>query len=76
MIEFLKFYDEKYFEKGWRLEIYHSSIMDWCITVGYKSTHPKSDEIILNIQNNDLEYIFAKAQVLLKDWLIENDGGY
>ena len=76
MNEFLKFYNEKYFAKGWKLEIYHSSIMGWCITLGYKTTHPKSGEVIFNIQSNDLEYIFARAQVLLKDWLIENDGRY
>lgn len=75
MQEFLRFYDQV--KKGsWALEIYNSSIIDWRITIGFVSTNTKYGETIIDVQDCDIEYVFAKAQVLLKDWLSENDGGY
>jgi hypothetical protein len=76
MSDFLKFYDRIKHNKGWALEIYHSSIMDWCISIGYKTTHPKHGEMILYVQSCDMELAFAKAQVELKEWLLKNEGGY
>lgn len=75
MQEFIRFYNEK--NKGaWTLEIYHSSIMDWCITIGYKTTHSRNGETIIHIQDGDMDLAFAKAQVAFKEWLLENEGGY
>jgi len=76
MYDFLKFYDSISHNKGWALDIYNSSIMDWCITLGYKTTHPKSNETIFTVQSSDLELVFAMAQIELKNWLLENEGGY
>lgn len=75
MLEFIRFYDEVN-EGDWYLEIYHSSIMDWCISVGYKTTHHRRGETIINIQDCDMNLAFAKAQVAFKEWLRENKGGY
>jgi hypothetical protein len=75
MEEFLKFYNHVK-KDFWTLNIYHSRIVDWGITVGYNSTHSKNGETIIQVQNCDIEYVFAKAQVELKDWLLENEGGY
>ena len=76
MKEFIETY-ERYRDKyGWNLEIYNSSIMDWRIAIGYKSTHPKTGEVLIHIQSCDLEYAIAKAQIELKDWLSENNNGY
>lgn len=58
------------------LEIYYSSIMDWCVTIGFKYTHPRHGETIVHVQNCDKELVFAKAQVLFKEWLLEHEGGY
>lgn len=75
MKEFVRFYKKK--NRGdWTLDIYHSSIMDWCITVGYKTTNEKNGQIIINIQDCDVDLAFAKAQVALKEWLLEHQGGY
>jgi hypothetical protein len=75
MQDFLKFYNEK--KKGnWTLNIYHSSIMDWCITIGYKVTSKNHGETIIDVQSCDMEFVFAKAQVELKEWLLNNEGGY
>ncbi|RBP59302.1 hypothetical protein DES36_11927 [Alkalibaculum bacchi] len=76
MEAFLKFYNEINFKNGFALYIYHSSIVDWCITIGYKASHPKHGEEIIKIHNSDMELAFAKAQVEFKQWLLENKGGY
>lgn len=75
MQDFLLFYNEV--KKGsWALEIYHSSIMDWCITIGYKVGHLLNGTTIIHVQNYDMQLVFAKAQVELKEWLSKFEGGY
>ena len=73
MSDFLKFFDEVVQGYPMHLEIYYSKIMYWIIEV-YKGTDPKID--ILFVQSNDIELVFAMAQVELKEWLVEKDGGY
>lgn len=66
------------------VEIYYSKTMDWIISVykkGCADDYPNSkrsgdDAIICSVQSSDMEYCFAKAHVELKDWLLENNGGY
>ena len=50
--------------------------MDWCINVGYKTTHEKHGEDVIRVQDCDMEFAFSKAQVKLKQWLLDNKGGY
>lgn len=76
MSDFLKFYNSIKSNHSFALEIYHSSIMDWCITIGYKVTSIKHGETIIHVQSCDMELVFAMAQVELKNWLSENEGGY
>ncbi|KAF6620515.1 hypothetical protein HFE03_07640 [Paenibacillus sp. EKM102P] len=77
MEEFIKFYDSiKKYHKSWTLEVYHSDVLDWCISVGYRIGHPWHGRTIIHVQSNDIELAFAKAQVELKEWLLEKDGGY
>ena len=77
MDEFLKFFDEAKYNYPMHMEIYYSSICDWCITIwtGRNSNFANRKRIV-NIQNCDMEYVFAKAQVELKDYLSEHEGGY
>lgn len=75
MNELIRFYDSIP-NSEWFLNIYYSRIMEWCIKIGYKESHPKHGELIVNVQSNDMELAFAKAQVLFKEWLLENKGGY
>ncbi|WP_088832723.1 hypothetical protein [Paenibacillus tyrfis] len=63
-------YDRHALSLGLKLEIYHSSIIDWRITV------EKQNKIIIDVQHSDYKYALAKAEVELKDWLSENIGGY
>ena len=84
MTEFLKFIDSLCENFPVHLEIYHSKILDWVITVYKKDCaedYPESrrrgnDAILCNVQDLDVELCFAKAQVKVKEWLVENNGGY
>lgn len=76
METFLRWFHEIRDTYGFCIEIYSSSIMDWCIKVGYKSTMPQHGTVVILIQDCDVDLAFAKAQVKLKDWLMENEGGY
>ncbi|MCY9545229.1 hypothetical protein M5X00_31765 [Paenibacillus alvei] len=75
MNEFLRFYDSIP-NSEWCLNIYHSRIMEWCIKIDFKESHPYHGELIVNVQSSDVELAFAKALVVLKEWLLENKGGY
>jgi len=75
MEAFIRFY-AKVNPGHWALDIRHSSIVDWSITVGYKASHPKYGESIIHVQGWDVDLAFAKAQVQLKEWLTEHNGGY
>lgn len=76
MNDFLKFFDSIHHQNGYSLEVYCSSIMDWCINIGYKSTHPLHGDKIVCVQDSDMELAFAKAHVDFKEWLRNNEGGY
>ena len=84
MNEFLKFVNDLHSRFPVHMEIYLSRIMDWNITI-YKqgcakdypnSAHDGDDAILVQVQNSDMEFCFAAAHVMLKEWLIENCGGY
>lgn len=74
MDDFLRFFDGVPDKRSLRLEVTYSSIVDWCVTVQrYIDNKWKS---IVDVQHCDMEYAFAKAQVELKEWLLENEVGY
>ena len=84
MNEFLLFVDKLRESFPIHVEIYYSKIMDWCITITKKgcasdypeSMHDGNDAILVQEQDSDMQLVFAKAQVSLKQWLLDNDGGY
>ena len=78
MNEFIKFFDKVTECYPMHLEIYYSKITDWSIRVYKKGCGKKygSDLEILYIQDCDVDLVFAKAQVELKEWLSDNEGGY
>ena len=77
MESFLKFFDEKKDTYAMHLEVYYSKTMDWCISIYRKGcAEDGSDLYICDIQHPDMEYVFAKAHVELKDFLMEHEGGY
>lgn len=51
----------------------YSNVMDWCIDIyGYE----RDEMPFISCQSCDVELVFAKAQVELKEWLAEHRGGY
>ena len=75
--EVVKFFDDKTHDYPMHLEIYYSKICDWRIYI-YKQGCGENDKDleICFVQDGDMELAFAKAYVQLKEWLIENNGGY
>lgn len=84
MSEFLIFFDDKRKSFPMRLEIGYNKITDWVIYIykkGCARDYPDSrsvcdDAVICQVQDCDMELAFAMAQVELKKWLLENEGGY
>lgn len=84
MNEFLKFVDELRETFAIHVEIYYSKTMDWTITITKKgcaadfpkSSHIGKDALLVQEQGCDMELVFAKAHVHLKEWLMEHCGGY
>lgn len=84
MDDFLRFFDEKKDYFPMHMEIYYSKIMDWCIDIYKKgcaadypnAEHREDDVVIVQEQDLDMELCFARAQVALKEWLSEYNGGY
>ena len=77
MNDFIRFFDEKVRNYPMHLEIYYSKITDWSIRIYKKGCADDGGDLkILYVQDGDVDLAFAKAQVQLKEWLLENVGGY
>lgn len=76
MNTFITFFESIRDKHGFNLDIYNSSITDWVITVGYKRTNVNHGQTVIQAEGCDCDLVFAKAQVLLKEWLLEEKGGY
>lgn len=74
MSELLRLIDELRGRRKVWLEIAYSSVVDWYIIIYLILDNQK--KCVVNVQHCDMEYAFAKAQVELKEWLSENEGGY
>ncbi len=77
MNEFLKFFEETVKSFPMHLEINYNMVADWKIYV-YRKGWGKNgkDLVIVDVSGCDMDLCFAKAQVQLKEWLVENNGGY
>lgn len=84
MNEFLLFFDQLKRLFPMSLEITHSKITDYIINIYKKGCaadypnleHDGDDAILVSVQSDDIELCFAKAHVELKEWLLDNNGGY
>ena len=73
MTDFLKFFESVVENYPLHMEIYYSKTMDWCIDI-WKVMDEKVQ--VVYVSGNDMELVFAKAHVAIKEWLLENEGGY
>ena len=84
MNDFLLFFNDLVHRFPLHLEIIYNKTCDWIIYIykkGCAKDFPKSlshgeDAIIVSENCSDMELCFAKAHIALKEWLLENDGGY
>ena len=59
------------------LELYYSKTMDWCLDIYKKGCGENGEDLeICKEQSCDLSYVLAKGEVAIKEWLLENNGGY
>ena len=84
MSDFLTFYEYLTQRFPLHLEITQNKITDWCIRItkrGGARDHQGvvcdgRDEVLVSEQHGDMEYVFTRAHVALKDWMMEYEGGY
>lgn len=84
MSDFLRFLDEKLKGFPMHVKIWYSKTCDWVICIykqGCAKDYPECDKkgddvVIVSVSDCDMELCFAKAHVALKEWLLENEGGY
>ena len=77
MDDFLKFFAEKVKTYPMHLEITYSKVTDWGVREWRRGTaYAGADEELVNVQDCAAALCFAVAQVQLKNWLLEHEGGY
>lgn len=84
MSDFLLFMDELVKRFPLHVKITYNKTTDWVIYVYKKNCaddYPNSpkdgeDACVCLVQACDMELAFAKAHVDVKEWLLENEGGY
>ena len=78
MQEFLKFFDDRVKNNSsLHLEVNYSRPSDWYVRIWKQGCGKNGEDILIFAKNHpDIEYVFASAQVALKDWLMEKECGY
>lgn len=74
MEEFLKFFDRNTERVPMHLEVTYNYGSGWYIEIGVNKDG--ECDIIFEDSGCDIKYLFAEAQIALKDYLMENKGGY
>ena len=77
MNDFLKFFDEQIKVYPMHLEIGYNKVSDWTVHIYKRGCGEKGKDLeIVDASDQDMELCFAMAQVQLKEWLSEHEGGY
>jgi hypothetical protein len=77
MNEFFRFFEEIRHKSAMHLEIYFSKITSWNINVYKKGCADDGGDLnVVHIWDTDMNVAFAKAYISLRDWLLDNEGGY
>ena len=77
MNDFLIFFDEQIKAYPMHLEIGYNKVSDWTIYVYKRGRGENGKDLeIVDVSDQDMGLCFAKAQVQLKEWLSEHEGGY
>ncbi len=77
MNDFLKFFDEQIKVYPMHLEIGYNKVSDWTVHIYKRGCGENGKDLeIVDASDQDMELCFAMAQVQLKEWLSEHEGGY
>ena len=77
MDDFLKFFAEKTKHYPMCFSLSYSKSCYWCLRIWReKCVDDWFDEEVCYIEHCDIELIFAKAHVALKEFLLKKEGGY
>lgn len=77
MNEFMKFFAEKARDYPMHLKITYCKICDWEVHIFKRGVGENGSDLEIFYDSHcDPEYLFAKAQIALKDHLSEYCGGY
>ena len=59
------------------IEFYYSSITDWCLTITRKRCDKDGgDAVVFDDECYDLSLLLSKAEVAVKEYCLEELGGY
>lgn len=59
------------------IEFYYSSITDWCLTITRKGCDKDGgDVVVFEDECHDLSLLLSKAEVAVKEYCLEELGGY
>ena len=59
------------------IEFYYSSITDWCLTITRKGcAKDGGDVVVFDDECYDLSLLLSKAEVAVKEYCLEELGGY
>lgn len=76
-MDFLQWLDQEMHYSAMHIELNYNKISDWVLRIYKKGCAlDGGDIVIFDGQNNDLDLLLAKAEVAVKEWLLENEGGY
>lgn len=66
-------YKDNYRKLNLSINVGHNRVADWCVSI---TAYGDRDKDIVATQSCDLSLALAEAEVELKKWLSENNGGY
>lgn len=76
-MNFLQWLDKEMHYSAMHIELSYNKIADWVLHIYKKGCAlDGGDIVIFDGQDNDLDLLLAKAEVTVKEWLLENEGGY
>ena len=75
--DFLQWFDEVVDSTPMHFELTYSKTIDWFIYIWRKGTgKDDANEEIFRCMDIDLSLLFAKAEIAVKEYLTDTNGGY
>lgn len=76
-MNFLQWLDRKVHDSAMHIELFYNKTCDWMLCIYKKGCAlDGGDIVIFDGQECEIDLLLAKAEVAVKEWLSENEGGY